>query len=176
LDSSLVHDRHRETVSALVEQAWSELRELARRELRSAGPGGVGESASSLLGEAMVQVLSQRNDIRNAAHLRGLTVLFLRRLIVDRRRASVRRAELRRERMGEAEPASSPGTLGTELAEALAELGAYDERKLAALTMSAIHGLKQDEIAMALDTSVATVERDLRFARAWVATRISDQP
>jgi DNA-directed RNA polymerase specialized sigma24 family protein len=34
-------------------------------------------------------------------------------------------------------------------------------------------GLSQQEVAAALDISVPTVERDLRFARAWLRERLA---
>lgn len=159
----------------LIDSAWEELRELARRELRSAGPGGTGEAASSLLGEAMVQVLRQRNEIRNLSQLRGLTTIFLRRIIADRRRRSALHRRLLDERAAPEPSAESPATrldLTTDLAEALASLGEFDERKLACLSLSAAHGLADPEIAETLGISRATVERDLRFSRAFVAARL----
>jgi DNA-directed RNA polymerase specialized sigma24 family protein len=38
--------------------------------------------------------------------------------------------------------------------------------------MSILLGLEQADIAQALDVSVPTVERDLRFARAWLRERL----
>jgi len=159
---------------ALIDAAWEELRVLAREELRSAGPRPGIESPTSILGEAMVHLLGQREEIRNLAQLRGLTTLFLRRIIIDRqRRDGVRRRHVRRIAR-EIPPAASvpPAAVPLQLAEALASLGEYHERKLAALTLSAAHDLGDADIAEALGISLATVERDLRFARAWVAARL----
>jgi RNA polymerase sigma factor (sigma-70 family) len=163
----------------LIDAAWEELLDLARRELRSAGPGHGEERASSLLDEAMVQVLGQRSEIRNASQLRGLTTLFLRRILADRRRrrrvvrdALGARAQVAREAY-ETEPGSG---LSGELAEALIALGEFDERKLACLSLSAARGLGDAEIAEELGISRATVERDLRFARAFVASRLGTRP
>jgi RNA polymerase sigma factor (TIGR02999 family) len=159
-------------LNELIEQAWEELRSIARAELHAGGSAR--DSASSLLGDAMARLLDQRNPVRNAEQLRGLTRIFLRRILVDRRRTSARE----RRSLGhvgavhEAGPATGRGL---ELAEALDRLGEHDERTLAALTLSAIHRLRQEEIADVLGTSVATVERDLRFARAWVAARLGER-
>jgi len=38
--------------------------------------------------------------------------------------------------------------------------------------MSLLMGLSQQEVADALDISIPTVERDLRFARAWLRERL----
>jgi DNA-directed RNA polymerase specialized sigma24 family protein len=169
---SLIGDPPPKPLGELLEDAWSDLLALSRRELRSAGHLAAGESATSLLGEAVVRVLSQRNEVRNAEHLHGLTTMFLRRLIIDRRRKVLRhRAALRR--IGRADPGRPPrDSLATDLAAALVTLGEYDQRKLATLTLSAVHGLRQPEVAEVLGTSLATVERDLRFGRAWIASRV----
>lgn len=55
---------------------------------------------------------------------------------------------------------------------ALAELEALDARKCRVVEMSLLLGLPQEEIAKTLDVSVPTVERDLRFARAWLRERL----
>lgn len=56
---------------------------------------------------------------------------------------------------------------------ALGELDRLDARKCRAAEMALLLGLEQGEIAAALDVSVPTVERDLRFARAWLRERMS---
>jgi len=56
--------------------------------------------------------------------------------------------------------------------EALEALEALDERKARVMELSVFAGLTQREVAEALTTSPATVERDLRFARAWLANRL----
>lgn len=160
---------------AMIDAAWAELCELARRELASTGAGTEGHQASSLLDEAMVQMLKQHGEIRNLSQLRGLTTLFLRRIISDRRRRA--RLQRRYEDARASEPERGAHRLDGrdmtgELAEALAALGEHDERKFSCLSLSAAHGFGNDEIARALGTSRATVERDLRFARAFVAARL----
>lgn len=159
----------------LIDSAWDELRELAHRELKSSGAPGAGERASSLLGEAMVHVLRQRTEIRSLSQLRGLTTIFLRRIIADRRRRAGVHRRFLAERTVATEPGAAPDNrqdLTADLAESLAALGEFDERKLACLSLSAAHGLSDAEIAETLGISRATVERDLRFARAFVASRL----
>lgn len=161
---------------ALIDAAWAELCQLARRELVSTGADVEGHQASSLLDEAMVQMLKQHGEIRNLSQLRGLTTLFLRRIISDRRRRARLHRRYEDARASEPDPVPRHSAEGrditSDLAEALAALGEYDERKFSCLSLSAAHGFANDEIARALGTSRATVERDLRFARAFVAARL----
>ena len=55
----------------------------------------------------------------------------------------------------------------------LTELEALDPRKCRIAELALIVGLEQTEIAATLGLSLSTVERDLRFARAWLKTRLS---
>jgi RNA polymerase sigma factor (TIGR02999 family) len=163
------------SLGPLIDAAWAELRALAHRELRSSGGAGEGQEATSLLDEAIVRVLRQRGEIRNLSHLRGLTTVFLRQVIADRgRRRRVRERHLERyaqDRAASFRETEAPN-LAVELAEALSALGEHGERKLACLTLSAVHGLTVSEISVILGISDATTERDLRFARAFVASRL----
>ncbi|HKQ50537.1 MAG TPA: ECF-type sigma factor [Phycisphaerae bacterium] len=54
------------------------------------------------------------------------------------------------------------------LSDALEKLAAHDERKCMVIQMRFFAGLTNDEIAEALDTTTRTVERDWRYARAWL--------
>lgn len=54
------------------------------------------------------------------------------------------------------------------LHEAMDALKRDHERAAQVTEMSYFGGFDRDEIAAALDLSVATVDRDLRFARAWL--------
>ncbi len=51
---------------------------------------------------------------------------------------------------------------------AIDELGAMDERKARIVELHYFGGLNQTEVAEALDVSIATVERDLKMARAYL--------
>jgi RNA polymerase sigma factor (sigma-70 family) len=53
---------------------------------------------------------------------------------------------------------------------ALAELAEANPRKAEVMTLSAVCGLTNVQIAALLDVSEKTVQRDLEFARAWLAS------
>ena len=57
--------------------------------------------------------------------------------------------------------------------EALSELGAVDPRQARIIEMTYFGGFAREEIAEALELSVSTVDRDLRFARAWLKDALS---
>jgi RNA polymerase sigma factor (TIGR02999 family) len=58
------------------------------------------------------------------------------------------------------------------LDEALARLAALDPRRATVVEHRFFGGLTMEEIAAVLDVSTATVERDWRSARAWLATEL----
>ena len=59
-----------------------------------------------------------------------------------------------------------------DLDEALAELDAEAPRQARVVELRYFAGLEVAEAAEVLDISVATVERDWRFARAWLSRRM----
>ena len=63
----------------------------------------------------------------------------------------------------------------TELDEALARLAAVDPRRSEMLEQRYFGGLSLEETAEVLGVSLATVKRDLRFARAWLAAELGGE-
>ena len=55
-----------------------------------------------------------------------------------------------------------------DLDRALTRLSELDERSAKVVELRYFGGLKESEIAEALDISVATVKRDWEFARSWL--------
>lgn len=160
-------------IQDLVSTAWRELREIVRREIGSRREAACEARVSSVLGDAMIRILSQREPIVDGSQLMGLTTLFTRRILIDRQRRARRHRRVMRSAPGPRDPYTtrSPG-LSQELADALESLRRHDERKFMAITLAAMDRLPQDVIASVLGTSLATTERDLRFSRAWVAARL----
>src|SRR5690606_39130636 len=61
-----------------------------------------------------------------------------------------------------------------DLDRALAELGERNPRQLAVVECRIFAGLSVEETAEAVGTSIPTVVRDWRFARAWLSTRLRE--
>jgi len=99
----------------------------------------------------------------------------MRRLLVDHARA--RKAGKRGSDLPHAELVEDIGmtdenaTLLADLNDALEELEAVDDRVSRVLEQHYFGGLTLTETAEALGVSLATVKRDLRYARAWLAAR-----
>lgn len=73
----------------------------------------------------------------------------------------------------ELEPGDALNGDAEALHEALAELRRQDARKADVVELHFLVGLGLEEVAQTLDVSLATVNRDLRFARAWIRERLA---
>lgn len=68
---------------------------------------------------------------------------------------------------------AEPSEVVLALDEAMNRLAEVDERKSRVVELHYFGGLTYDETAAALDISPATVDRDLRMARAWLYREMS---
>ena len=125
-----------------------------------------------------MRLIDQRQiDWTNRAQFIGLAAVMMRRILVNHARDRIAA-----KRGGGAEHV--PLTLAGEgigapevnlldLHEALNDLTEADPRKGRIVELKFFGGLTTEEIAETLDVSVATVERDWKFARAWLYRAVS---
>ena len=151
---------------------YAELRRLAASYLSRERQGHTLQP-TALVHEAYVRLIDQRQiDWNNRAQFIGLAAVMMRRILVNHARDRI--AD---KRGGGAEHV--PLTLAGEgigapevnlldLHEALNDLTATDPRKGRIVELKFFGGLTTAEIAEHLGLSVATVERDWKFARAWL--------
>ena len=161
----------RAALDELLPLVYDELRRLAAGQMRSERPGHTLQ-ATALVNEAFVRLVDMDVTWQDRAHFIGVAARAMRRILVDHARA--RDSEKRgggvakvviEEAAGVA--AESPAGL-TALDEALTRLAAIDRRKSEVVEVIYFGGLKQEEAAEVLGVSVATIERDLRQAKAWL--------
>jgi RNA polymerase sigma factor (TIGR02999 family) len=172
----------------LVARAYPALRGIAAlvlREHRDAQQ--LASGPTSVLHEALERVARQDESPRNESQLRGVTAIVLRRVMLDRRRrreAAKRGGGVQPEALFEqsaAQPRHAPTwpVGGRDAREALrasvAELHRSHPRACEAFLLVTLHGLAQATVAEILGVSLPTVERDLRFARAWIAARVLEE-
>ena len=152
------------------------LRAMARSRLARESPS-VGLDATELVHEAFFKLESLAIEPRDRLHFLALAARAMRQVLVDQARSR------RRDKRGGGQ---APITLMTQHAQdkqpraldvldlehALAELERLDERKARVVELSYFAGLTDEEVAAALEISSATVKRDLRTARAWLATAL----
>ena len=130
---------------------------------------------TALVHEAYLRLIDQRRvDWRNRAQFLGVAAGMMRRILVNhaRDRAAAKRPGAR-ERISlsnvELPSAAAPPEVDLiALEDALLELARLDARKARVVELRFYGGLTMNEIAEVLGISLATVEREWSFARAWL--------
>lgn len=161
---------------AIVAQVYDELRGLAARHLASERPDHTLQ-ATALVHEAYGRLVGADIAWEDRAHFFAVASGTMRRVLVDHARA--RGAE---KRGGALVAVTLPeGLLADEapadrlldLDRALERLAGFDPRKERVVELRYFGGLNATEIASVLEVGVATVQRDLRAARAWLLRELS---
>ncbi len=155
---------------------YDELRRLAARQLRSERSGHTLQ-ATALVNEAFANLAEADVPFADRAHFFALAARMMRRILTDygRRRASQKRGggqralTLQEDQVGDAREIDI-----VELDDALERLAKIDARKSDGLVLHFFGGMTYEETAEALDVSAATVDRDLRLAKAWLANELRD--
>lgn len=156
----------------LLPLVYDELRRLARARMAAEGPGHTLQP-TALVHEAYVRLLHHADANWNSrGHFFGAAALAMRRILVERAR---RRARLRHggdlQRVASESddlPFEEKSEDVVALDEALQRLERDDPRKGEIVNLRYFAGLTAEETAAALGVSVATVERDWRYARTWL--------
>lgn len=160
---------------ALASLVYSDLRSMAARRL--AGNARMPLQTTELVHEAFARLLEKPIKAVDREHFFRTVALALRQVLTD----AIRR-ERAEKRGGGAMTVSlsAAGDLAVagpdtwlNIDAALAELELLDARKCRVVEMSLLLGLEQAEVAETLGVSIPTIERDLRFARAWLRERLS---
>jgi RNA polymerase sigma factor (TIGR02999 family) len=161
----------------LVPLVYDELHALAERHFAAERPGHTLQ-ATALVHEAYLRLVDADLTLDDRAHFLALAARTMRRILVDHARGR------RRHKRGGGQVAvtldeavaggSEPNEDVVALDEALQRLAAVDERKARVVELHFFGGLNYDETARALDISPATVDRDLRLAKAWLIRELRD--
>lgn len=134
---------------------------------------------TALVHEAVLRLMGGSPDWQNRSHFLAVAALQMRAVLVDHARARVAAkrgggAALVTLRAAESEPSSG----GVEvdllaLDQALQQLAHSDARAARVVEMSYFGGMQREEVAEVLDVSPATIDRDLRFARAFLNRQLT---
>lgn len=155
---------------------YSELRYLAHQRLRRS-PVDQSLNTTGLVHEAYLRLVqSVGSSFQNRDHFLAVSSRVMRNVLVDHARArmAVKRGggvaleELHEETW----VADVDLDRVAELNEALIRLEQLDERQARMVEQRYFGGLTLEEIAGAMNLSLATVKRDLRSARAWLAAEL----
>lgn len=157
--------------SELIDKVYAQLRSIAANRLRQMQASAT-LSPTELLHEALIGIMPSGMAFENRAHFFATMSLAIRSVLVDHARARLaqkRGGDLFRVTLTNADAGEESQAFEMLAVEqCLTQLEALDPRCAQVLHLTYFAGLGQEEIASLLNTSVATVTRDLRFARGWV--------
>ena len=165
-------DGDSEALNQILPLIYDELRRLAGSYMRRERSDHTLQP-TALVHEAYLRMIDQRRvDWKNRAQFFGLAANMMRRVLVNHARdraAGKRGGSSPRVTLSMAEGLEQPGELDVmAVDEALEKLSQLDARKSHIVEFKFFTGLTTDEIAELLGISTATVEREWKFARAWL--------
>jgi len=162
----------RQALDRLVPLVMGDLRALARAYMARENPGHTLQP-TALVNEAFLRLIGRRKvEIEGRVQFFAVLAQTMRRVLVDhaRRKKAARHG-------GGAAPVPLEAAMDLPmktdldliaLDEALEELAGFAPRQAEAIQLSYFGGLTFDEIALALEVSPVTVQRDLKAARMWL--------
>ena len=162
----------KDALDPMLPVVYEELHRLASHYLSREAAGHTLQP-TALVNEAYLRLVDQRQvDWRNRAQFLGVAASLMRRILVNhaRDRAAQKRGGGAHQvslSLLEA-PSGRPDVDLIALEDAMERLGNRDARKSRVVELKFFGGLTTEEIAEVLQISVATVEREWAFARAWL--------
>lgn len=164
----------RAALDALLPQLYDALRRMAAGRIASQD-GPVTLNPTALVHEALLKLLGSETDWHSRSHFLAVASLQMRAVLVDHARAKAAQKRgggaLQVTLSALQADVATPGEAELELLaldQALNQLGEHDARMARVVAMTYFGGMQRDEIAAVEGISVPTVDRDLRFARAFL--------
>ncbi len=163
------------SIDALFEMVYPDLRRIAGALFRGERPESILQP-TCVVNELFLKLLRQRSlRFEDREHFYSLCARLMRRVLVDHARA-----EGRQKRDGGVLVQLHDDLLWTDVSPAdtidldrvLEELERIDPRKCRMLELRFFLGFTADETAELLHISKASVDRDMRFVRAWLNDRL----
>ena len=160
----------------LMPLVYSELRLVARNQLRFESPGHTLQP-TALVHEAYLRLIHQQCvEWRNRAQFFAISARLIRRILVDhaRQRAAAKRGGMGTLLQLDSSIAASERDLidALILDQALVELAELDEQQARTIELRFYAGLSIEETAAVLGVSPITVSRDWVTAKAWLYRRL----
>jgi RNA polymerase sigma factor (TIGR02999 family) len=160
----------------LLPLVYEELRKLAAAKMAQEKPGQTLQ-ATALVHEAWLRLnKSNLQEWRGREHFLSAAAESMRRILVEKARRKSRLRHGGQSERVDCELIDLPIALDDErclqVNDALDRLAQIDARKAEVVKMRMFVGLEVQEIAVALDTSEKTVQRDWVFAKAWLSREL----
>jgi RNA polymerase sigma factor (TIGR02999 family) len=162
---------------------YEELRNRARRYMKHERPGHTLQ-ATAVVHEAFVKLLDMNVPWQDRAHFFAVAARQMRRILVDHAKARYRAKRggtttggLEQTSTGDHILPAPPDEVELlEIDEALEHLTVHSARLAEIVELHYFGGLTYQELAETLKISEATVDRDLRLAKAWMLRQIRPHP
>ena len=160
--------------NTLIEACYEQLRRIAAMRVRERG--AISVSPSELLHDAIICIGESDGELKSSQHFLATMSLKMRSLLVDHARGN-----LTERRGGEwlritfADFNLAPTAASYELLaidDALSALDSAEPRVAQVMHLSYFADMKRDDIAKLLGISPASVDRDLRFGRAFTMDKV----
>lgn len=169
------HDGDEGALDTLLPIIYEELHRIASRQRRGEREDHTLDT-TALLHEAYLRLVGSDVAWVDRQHFFAVAARTMRRVLVDHAR-SLGRAKrgggaVKVPLLDDQHTLAQPSADLLDLDEAIDGLSALDERKGRIVELHYFGGLTYDEMAKVLGVSAATVHRDLRLARAWLAREL----
>ena len=167
-------------LEALLPHVYQELHVVAAAYMRRERPGHT-LHPTELLHETYLRLIgSDLPELENRRHFYALAARLMRQVLVDH----ARRHKADKRGCGQTALPIKEAVLYSKeraaefvaLDDALEALAAFDPRKARVIELRFFAGFTADEIAEVVEVSPASVNRDLRFAEAWLQQELAAKP
>jgi RNA polymerase sigma factor (TIGR02999 family) len=179
----LAHEGEHEALDRVMALVYADLERAARGQLtrRYGRPEGRTLEPAGLVNEAFLRLVKQRKRYDSRGHFFAIATKMMFRVLIDHERSRTRDKRggdpLRVSLTGLRRPGGQvPSVAILDLAGCLDELEDLDRRAAEIAKLHLLWGLTIEEIAGVVGASRSTVEREWRFARKWLAMRLTAGP
>ena len=166
-----------EALSDLMPMVHDTLRKLAGKYMQSENAGHTLQ-ATALVNEAFLKLVDADVTWQNRAHFMAIAAKSMRNILIDHAKSKGRQKRGGNDVLVTLHEANVAGDKGTpellDIEDALNQLADLDTRKAEIVELSFFGGMTYDEIAEALGISAATVDRELRFSKAWLQRALNE--
>jgi len=167
-----------QALNQLMPAVHENLRQLANKYMRSERNGHTLQ-ATALINEAFLKLCDSSVSWQDRAHFIAIAARAMRQILVDHARSKHRQkrgGDDVRVTLYDARIADSNSELDVlDIEDALFALEKMDQHKAQIIELNIYGGMTYREIAEVLEISEATVDRELRFSRAWLQRELSDE-
>jgi RNA polymerase sigma factor (TIGR02999 family) len=178
--TQLLHDWVRgdsQSLEVLTPLVYGQLHQIAARIFRGEKSNHTLQT-TALVHEAFARLVKVDVDWQDRSHFFALAARMMRRILVDHAnmKAAARRggkhSDLPLDDVIVVSPEAGEAIL--DLHEALIELANHDARKADILELHYFGGLTYEEMGEVLGLSSSTLDRDIRFAKAWLRAKLEE--